>query len=116
MITSKDDHSGAFLEADYQRKAVIGTLSLQASIIEAAKETPQIINTVELQAGKKHFWLRPAFALMAFASLLLVVGVSLFDLSFSSNNLSLDTYSESDLEWQELMLIDDELLFAQLLN
>lgn len=116
MITNKDEHADGFLAAAYQRQSMISTLDLQASIIEAAKETPQITNITVLRANKKRFWLRPLFASMTFVSLLLVVGVGLFDFSLSGSNVPLDTYSESDLEWQELMLINDELLFAQLLN
>ena len=116
MITTKDDHPNAFSKADYRRQPVANTLALQNSILEAARETPQIINSVPLNAGKKSFWLRPVFGSMAFATLLIVVGVGLFDFSLSTNNAPLDAYTESDLQWQELMLIEDELFFAQALN
>ena len=40
--------------------------------------------------------------------------IGLFMVDFGDSPLPPEAFSENDLEWQELMLIEDDLLFAQL--
>ena len=119
MKNDKFEDVNEFQIESYHRVPVPKTIALQASIIARAKLTPQGVtptNEVTLQKRFKAFLseLPPLFRSAAIASAVCaMIGVVLFMGRYDSS-LAPDSFSENDLEWQELMLMEDELLFAQL--
>jgi len=119
MRNNKQNKVDEFSVNDYPRDAVPSTESLQRSIIERAKQFPQQASIVEVARLKRRSGVlfpsfRPIFHSALLASVVLVAVVGLFAISGNDAEIVTDVLSENDLEWQELMLIEDDLLFAQL--
>ncbi|MBL4674005.1 MAG: hypothetical protein JKX81_17215 [Arenicella sp.] len=128
MKSTNENETHIFAEVDYQREVVPSTRSLQASILESAKRTPQYSAAEKLYpvlaASPRRFFLWPPSLLQStvMAAFVLIFSVGLFLIGVGDQHLGIDTdqkiafdaFSENDLDWQELMLIDDELLFDQL--
>lgn len=121
MKNDKFEDVNEFQIERYHRVPVPKTIALQASIIERAKLThqgaaPTPTNEVTAQKGFKAFILRlpPLFRSAAIASVACVMIGAVFFIGRYDSSLAPDRFSENDLEWQELMLMEDELLFAQL--
>lgn len=114
-----------FDEADYQREVVPSTQSLQASILERAKKTSQHIaadKPYSTSLGKLFLWPPSLLQSAVMLSFMLVFSAGLFFIGVDDQHqgiskeqkIAFEAFSENDLDWHELMLIDDELLFAQL--
>ena len=119
MKTSKDSSADTFDRTHFSREPVPNSQMLQASIIDNAKrmtqQAPSKDQSLPIANPARFFaWYRPALYSTALAAMLLITIVSLSPFDFSDPDTPLDTYSENDLDWQELMLIEDEFLFAQL--
>ena len=128
MKNSDENKTHFFVGADYQRKAVPSTHALQTSILEIAKRTPQHDASEKSRpapaASTARFFSWPPSFLQsaAMATFVLIFSVGLSFIGTGDQQQGIDTkqkivfeaFSENDLDWQELMLIDDELLFAQL--
>ncbi len=119
MKNSEKNTVDEFSVNDYPRGSVPSTESLQRSIIERAKHIPQQVSPEEVarlkrRPGSLFPSFRPIFHSALLASVGLVAVVGLFAISGNDTEVVTDVLSENDLEWQELMLIEDDLLFAQL--
>ena len=127
-MMKNSNETPSFVVADYQRKVVPSTLSLQASILESAKRTPQhrasdtLYSVPAASLGRLFFWPPSSWQSTVVASCMLIFAVGLFFIGVGDQHQWIDTeqeiafeaFSENDLDWQELMLINDELLFSQL--
>jgi hypothetical protein len=128
MKSTNENETHVFGEAYYPRELVPSTQSLQTSIIETAKQMPQY-DAVDKPYSPPLTLLRklslwpPSFLQSAtMLSFIFIVSGGLFFVATGDQPQTIDTkqkfafeaFSENDLDWHELMLIDDELLFAQL--
>jgi hypothetical protein len=128
MKNTNQSETHFFDDADYQREIVPSTQSLQASILESAKQTPQHIASDKpylaslFRLRRLVFWPPSLLQSTAMLSFMLIFLVGLLFIGIGDQNqvfeieqkIVFEAFSENDLDWQELMLIDDELLFAQL--
>jgi hypothetical protein len=128
MKDTNQSRTHFFDEADYQREVVPSTQSLQASILERAKPTSQHIaadkpySTSLTSLGKLFLWPPSLLQSAVMLSFMLVFSAGLYFIGVDDQHQGIDAeqklvfeaFSENDLDWHELMLIDDELLFAQL--
>jgi hypothetical protein len=102
-------------EFDLKRSPVPSTSALQASIISATEGMPQYIQSATQPATPANRWRRTfrlAFPLAAcgIVALLLVVGPS----NWTSRELSSTLVVSENLNWQEIMLLEDQWLLADL--
>lgn len=128
MKNTNQSETHFFDGADYQREVVPDTQSLQTSILESAKRTPQHnasdkrYSASSASLRRLFFWPPSLLQSTVMLSFMLIFSVGLFFIGIGGQDQRIDTdqkiaieaFSENDLDWQELMLIDDELLFAQL--
>lgn len=98
----------------YKRAPIPNTDALKSSIIQNAKGLPQQAPSFGSRSSKFLAKYRLAFgSAVAFCVLFLAV-INLSEFYVGDQIEPLITLSEADLDWQELMLVDDELLFASL--
>lgn len=128
MKNSNENEAHIFDEADYRREAVPSTQFLQASILESAKQTPQHnvsdrrFPTSLVSPRRLFSWPPSLFQSAIMLSFMFVFSGSLLFIGAGDQHQGADAeqraavevFSENDLDWQELLLIEDELLFAQL--
>jgi len=116
---SNDSRLEAFEDGDFRRQSVPNTQALQTSIIDTAKKLPQQPSSMQasrsMPALRELFsWYKPVLHSTAIAAVMVVAIIGLFAVDFSDHQPSPEIFSEHDLDWQELMLIEDDLLFSQL--
>lgn len=119
MKNLNQDSVSLFEPSDYQREAIPDTRRLQGVILESAKLIPQEVAPLttlgsDTTPTSLFSWFKPIFRSTALATIFIAAVFSLLTIDFNRNDISPDRFTESDIEWQELMLINDELLFAQI--
>ncbi len=117
MKTSNDNSTHISISEAYPREPVPNVDGLKMSIIEGAKNLSQesptnlVSRPTKTRLGK----FRLVLPSLAISVVLLLITVGFLNLEVDQDTRpSLDIVSESELDWQELMLIEDELLFAGL--
>lgn len=102
-------------ELKNQRGAVPNTNALRASILAESKTLPQKLNVERVDKSVRiRRWFGPRLVACA-ACLAIVAVMANFLLPIKSNSVpGTEIILVDELEFQELMLIEDELLFAQL--
>jgi len=129
MMKNTNESETHFFDAvDYPREAVPNTQFLQAAILESAKQTPQhkasdARHSASSAFLRKIFFWPPSllqsavmlsFMLIFSGGLLFIGDDGQYQGFDSEQKITIEAFSENDLDWQELLLIEDELLFAQL--
>jgi hypothetical protein len=99
------------------RPVVPNTSSLKASIIEAAEDLPQHIEFSRSPVQPQKRW-RPSFMVGLPIAACGIIALVIFTNSsvISPNNIETDAalVISDDLDWQEMMLLEDEWLLADL--
>ena len=121
MTINDPNPSHLFSDNAFKRESVPNTDALKRAIIESAKDLPQQVPSYVARAGDTlpllRFRFRSMFlpAVVASLAFIAVAGVFSFNLDQGdSPNKTPMVAGEGDFDWQELVLIEDELLFASL--